>query len=121
MTTNTQVAVLGPLRKDAGPRHRGVAQANDRPVIRLIAFSALGLYGVVRWGTMMTPAPTWRLIGLLAVAVALAGLAPVLLERERTVAAAQGRAETLTARRRPVGADRDPGRVSDRRGPARVG
>jgi protein-glutamine gamma-glutamyltransferase len=97
VTTNTQVAVLGPLRKDAGPRHRGVAEANDRPVIRLIAFGALGLYGVVRWGTMMTPAPTWRLIGLLAVAVALAGLAPVLLERERTVAAAQGRAETLTA------------------------
>jgi protein-glutamine gamma-glutamyltransferase len=96
VTTNTQVAVLAPLRKDAGPHHRGVAQANDRPVIRLVAFGALGLYGVVRWGTMMTPAPTWRLLGLLAVAVALAGLAPVLLERERSVAAAQGRAETLT-------------------------
>ncbi len=96
MSTNTQVAVLAPLRKDAGPRHRGVVRANDRPVIRLVSFAALGLYAVVRWGTMMDPAPTWRLLGLLAVAVALAGLAPVLTERERRVAAAQGRAETLT-------------------------
>ena len=44
----------------------------------------------------MHPAPTWRLLGLLAVALVLAGLAPVLLERERTVATAQGRAEPLT-------------------------
>ena len=100
MSTNTQVAVLAPLRKDAGPRHRGVAQANDRPVIRLIAFSALGLYGVVRWGTLMNPAPTWRLLGLLAVAVALAGLAPVLFERERTVAAAQRPSRAAHSRRR---------------------
>lgn len=96
MSTNTQVAVLAPLPKDAGPRRRGVARATERPVIRLVAFAALGLYGVVRWGTMMHPVPTGRLLGLLAVAVALAGLAPVLLERERTVAAAQGRAEALT-------------------------
>jgi len=96
MTTNTQVAVLAPLRKDAGPRRRGAARANDRPVIRLVAFGALGLYGVVRWGTMLHPAPTGRLLGLLAVALVLAGLAPVLLERERAVAAAQGRAEALT-------------------------
>ncbi len=95
MSTNTQVAVLAPLRKAAGPRRRG-AQVADRPVIRFVAFGALGLYGVVRWGTMMQPAPTWRLVGLLAVALVLAGLAPVLLERERTVAAAQGRAEALT-------------------------
>ncbi|HUB03857.1 MAG TPA: hypothetical protein VMA76_02255, partial [Solirubrobacteraceae bacterium] len=96
MTTNTQVAVLAPLRRESGRRHRGVAHANDHPVIRLIAFAALGLYGVVRWGTLMQPAPTWRLLGLVGVAVALAGLAPVLLERERNVAAARGAGEPLT-------------------------
>ena len=96
MTTHTQVAVMPPLRKDAGPRRREAARASDRPVIRLVAFGALGLYGVVRWGTMMHPAPTWRLLGLLAVALVLAGLAPVLLERERTVAVLQGRAEPLS-------------------------
>ncbi len=96
MSSTTQVAVLAPLRRDAGPRRRA-ATANERPWIRLTAFGALGLYGVLRWGTLMRPVPTWRLLGLLAVAVALAGLAPALVERERSVAAARGRAETLTA------------------------
>ncbi len=96
MTTNTQVAVLAPLRREAGRRRRGAAQANDRPLVRLTAFAALGLYGVVRWGTMLEPAPTWRLLGLVGVAVALAGLAPVLLERERSVAAARGAGEPLS-------------------------
>ena len=96
MSANTQVAVLAPLRRDAGPRRRGAARAQERPLIRLAAFGALGLYGVVRWGTMMHPAPTGRLVGLLGVALALAGLAPVLVERERAVAAAQGRPEPLT-------------------------
>ncbi|HTP20881.1 MAG TPA: transglutaminase domain-containing protein [Solirubrobacteraceae bacterium] len=96
MSTNTQVAVMPPVGREAGPRHRGAEAASDRPLIRLAAFGALGLYGVLRWGTMMTPAPTWRLLGLLAVALVLAAVAPVLLERERTVAALQGRGEPLT-------------------------
>ena len=54
MSTNTQVAVLASLRRDAGPR-RSVARANDRPIVRLVAFAALGLYGVTRWGTLMHP------------------------------------------------------------------
>ena len=96
MSTNTQVAVLASLRRDAGPR-RSVARANDRPFVRLVAFAALGLYGVTRWGTLMHPASTPRLLGLLAVSLALAGIAPVLLERERAVAALRGRSEPLTA------------------------
>ncbi|MBV8220234.1 MAG: transglutaminase domain-containing protein [Solirubrobacterales bacterium] len=102
MSTNTQVAVLAPLRKDAGPRPRGVAQRQDRPLIRLIAFAALGLYGVLRWGTLMNPAPTGRLIGLLAVALALACLGPVLIERERAGAALRGATEPLTALGAPL-------------------
>ena len=94
MSSTTQVAVLGPARKDAGPRRRGIAGATDRPALRLVAFAALGLYGVLRWGTLMQPAPTWRLLGLLGVALALAGIAPVLLERERAVAAMRGGTES---------------------------
>ena len=90
MSSTTQVAVLGPIRTDAGPRRRGAADATDRPAIRLVAFAALGLYGVLRWGTLMQPAPTWRLLGLLGVALALAGIAPALIERERAVAAMRG-------------------------------
>ena len=96
MSTNTQVAVLASLRRDAGPR-RSVARANDRPIVRLVAFAALGLYGVTRWGTLMHPASTPRLLGLLAISLALAGIAPVLLERERTVAAMRGHSEPLSA------------------------
>ncbi|MBV9000929.1 MAG: transglutaminase domain-containing protein, partial [Solirubrobacterales bacterium] len=95
MTPSTQVAVLGRLGRDAPPSHR-VAEADERPIIRLTAFAALGLYGLLQWGRLMTPAPTWRLLGLLAVAVALAGLAPVLLERERSVAARAGRTDNVT-------------------------
>jgi len=97
VTTNTQVAVLAPLRKDQGPRSREVARSHDRPLIRLVAFAALGLYGVLRWGTLMNPAPTGRLLGLLAVALLLAALAPVMVERERAGAAVRGAAEPLTA------------------------
>jgi transglutaminase-like putative cysteine protease len=96
VSSTTQVAVLAPLGQDAAPRRRA-ADAADRPVIRLIAFSALGLYGVVRWGTLMNPAPTWRLLGLLALAVALAGVGPLLLDRERSVAALRGRTESVSA------------------------
>ncbi len=49
-----------------------------RRLIRLTSFAALGLYSAIRWGTLMSPAPTWRLIGLLALAVALAAWAPPL-------------------------------------------
>ncbi len=102
MSSTTQVAVLAPLGSDAGPSHASTGTA-DRPLIRLTAFAALGLYGVLRWGTLMTPAPTWRLLGLLALAVALAGVGPVLLARERTVAAAAGRGEPLTVVGAPLG------------------
>jgi protein-glutamine gamma-glutamyltransferase len=95
VTATTQVAVLAPLGHEAGSG-RQTARSGERPMVRLVAFAALGLYGVLRWGTLMSPAPTWRLLGLLAVAVALAAVAPPLLERERDVAARAGRAEPVS-------------------------
>ena len=92
---STQVAVLAPLGRDSY-HARQSAGPRDRPLIRLAGFTALGLYGVLRWATLMKPAPTWRLLGLLALAVALAGLGPLLLERERTVAAQEGRSESAS-------------------------
>ncbi len=101
MSSTTQVAVLAPLGHDAGPS-RSAARTGERPLVRLTAFTALGLYGVLRWGTLMTPAPTWRLLGLLALAVGLAGIGPALLERERAVAAAAGRGEPVTVLGAPL-------------------
>ena len=96
VSSTTQVAVLAPLGHDSGSSPRGAVRAGERPRVRLVAFAALGLYGVLRWGTLMTPAPTWRLLGLLAVVVALAGIGPVLLEREREVAASAGRSRPVS-------------------------
>jgi transglutaminase-like putative cysteine protease len=95
VSSTTQVAVLAPLGHEAGSG-RHAARSGERPVVRLVAFAALGLYGVLRWGTLMSPAPTWRLLGVLALAVALTGVAPVLLEREREVATRAGRAEPVS-------------------------
>ncbi len=53
-----------------------------REWVRLSAFAALASYGVVRWATLLHPAPTARLIGLLAVAVAMAGGVPLLRRRD---------------------------------------
>lgn len=81
MSANTQVAVLASLRRDGrdGPvSSRRAAGASDRPLTRLVAFAALGFYGVLRWSTLLTPPATWRLFGLLALAVTLAGSGPVL-------------------------------------------
>ncbi len=91
----TQVAVLAPLGHDTGSGRRAVSTA-ERPGVRLIAFAALGFYGVLRWGTLMNPAPTARLLGLLVLAVALAGIGPVAIEREREVAARIGRSEPVS-------------------------
>ncbi|MFL5859748.1 MAG: transglutaminase family protein, partial [Solirubrobacteraceae bacterium] len=58
-----------------------------RPWVRLATFSALAGYGLVRWATLMRPQPGWRLLGLLALAVALAGLVPLLARLSQAAAA----------------------------------
>ena len=47
-------------------------------MIRLVSFAALALYGAVRWATLLSPSPTWRLLGLFALAVLVGGAVPVL-------------------------------------------
>lgn len=74
-----------------GGRGRRPAQALPvsevgRPVVRIISFSALALYGVLRWATLETPAPAARLVGLLALAVAVAAIGPWLDRRSRPLA-----------------------------------
>ncbi len=43
-------------------------------LIRLASFAGLALYGVIRWATLLSPAPLGRLLGLLLLAVALIGV-----------------------------------------------
>ncbi|HWF49902.1 MAG TPA: transglutaminase-like domain-containing protein [Solirubrobacteraceae bacterium] len=46
----------------------------SRPAVRLLTFSALGLYGALRWATLVAPAATGRMLLLLVLAVATGGL-----------------------------------------------
>ena len=50
-----------------------ICSLSERPRVRLVAFGGLALYGALRWGTMLTPVPTWRLLGLVALALLIAG------------------------------------------------
>jgi transglutaminase-like putative cysteine protease len=63
------------------------AEATERPWLRLATFTALAGYGLVRWATLMQPEPTWRLIGLLALAVVMAGAVPLIARYTRVAAA----------------------------------
>jgi transglutaminase-like putative cysteine protease len=59
----------------------------ERPWLRLATFTALAGYGLVRWATLMHPEPGWRLFGLLALAVVLAGAVPLIARQSRLMAA----------------------------------
>ncbi len=60
---------------------RRIAEPVARPRVRVVTFAALALYGVIRWGTMFTPAPTARLLGLLALALVVVVAGPRLAAR----------------------------------------
>jgi hypothetical protein len=64
------------------------ATRTERPWVRLTTFAALAGYGLVRWATLMRPEPGWRLLGLLALAVALAGAVPLLVRVSHAAAVA---------------------------------
>jgi transglutaminase-like putative cysteine protease len=78
----SQVAILGARGHVAPSRPTA-----SRPAVRLVAFAALALYGTLRWGTLLAGRATPRLLGLLALAVLLAGGRPPLARRSRPLAA----------------------------------
>ena len=80
----TQVAVHG--GRGRRPAHAARVNEVGRAGVRLVSFSALGLYGVLRWATLETPAPAARLAGLVALAVVVAALGPWLDRRSRPLA-----------------------------------
>ncbi len=88
-----EVAVLGGRRWVASPAQ---ARGSGRRVLRIVAFAALSLYGVLRWGTLLTPTPTWRLLGLFGVAVAVAAGGAV-VRRSRAAAVPAGAAIAVVA------------------------
>ena len=82
-----------PRRRPPAPRPPAQPRAAhaERPWVRLATFTALAGYGLVRWATLVRPEPGWRLVGLLALAVALAGAVPLIARQSRVAAAGASR------------------------------
>lgn len=80
----SQVAVLGA----GGAVRAGRGRASHAPrATRVIAFAALALYGTLKWSSLLAGAELARLLGLLLLAVALAGGRPWLAKHSRVLAA----------------------------------
>ncbi len=87
-STSQQVALLPPLRRHESAPRVGVEARPDRPLVRVATFAALAAYGVERWATLERGAPAARLLGLLALALALVAAGPALRRRSTALAAA---------------------------------
>jgi transglutaminase-like putative cysteine protease len=85
---SADIAVLVPAGGRRARADRETRSESGRIAVRLAAFAALGLYGTLRWATMLTPAPVWRLLGLWALSVAVAWIGGLLAPRSRVAVAA---------------------------------
>jgi protein-glutamine gamma-glutamyltransferase len=87
VSAGSDVAVLVPSGSTRTHSRRAATVQADRPLVRLCAFGALGLYGTLRWATLMTPAPVWRLLGLLGLSLVIVGAGTALRGRGRLAVA----------------------------------
>ncbi len=81
MSTVAQPAVLRTLVRGGSLESE---RPRSRPLVRLATFAVLSGYGVLEWGKLLTPVPTWRLLGLLGIATGLVAVGP-LVRRYRKV------------------------------------
>lgn len=82
-----RIAVPGAGRSGIVDQTREASPDAAAPVVRLMAFAALALYGTLRWSSLLTGA-RGRLLGLLALALLLAAARPVLSRRGARLAVA---------------------------------
>ena len=78
MSSSAPSLSVAPRFKRSTPADSRELSDTKRDVIRLVSFAALALYGALRWGSLLSPSPTWRLLGLFALAVVVGGAVPVL-------------------------------------------
>lgn len=99
MSTGAHAAELsaGPARRRPAAVQVRTHAVRERPLVRIAAFTALALYGDLRWANLLGAPPTGRLLGLLGVVVGLAVLGPLLRGRSRALAALAAVAAVLAA------------------------
>jgi transglutaminase-like putative cysteine protease len=76
-------ATLAERHGEPAERHGAAraGRAGRRALWRCGSFAALALYGALRWGTMLSPHPTARLLGLVGVSLALAAIGALPIRR----------------------------------------
>jgi transglutaminase-like putative cysteine protease len=83
MSAVDRISSAGPVQLSASAAlsdsRLGRLGATDRPTVRIATFTALALYGVLRWATLTKPAPGLRLVGMLLLAVLIVGLGAIVL------------------------------------------
>jgi hypothetical protein len=84
--SDVQVAVLATQPGSRSAPRRVSRSAGGHPAVRLVAFAALGLYGALRWGTLLSGGATGRLLGLVALSTVVAALGPAVAARSRLLA-----------------------------------
>jgi hypothetical protein len=85
MSSTAQVALLPPRSRREAPAELEGGTAKRRTAVSLVTFAGLGLYGVLRWSTLLGAGEggEGRLLGVLGLAVLLAGVGGVLARRSR--------------------------------------
>jgi protein-glutamine gamma-glutamyltransferase len=84
--SDVQIAVLGAAPGSRSVPRRVSRHADGHPLLQIVAFAALALYGSLRWGTLVTGGSTGRLVGLVALTSLLAA-GPLVAARSRALAA----------------------------------
>ncbi|MFL5824221.1 MAG: transglutaminase family protein [Solirubrobacteraceae bacterium] len=84
--STVQVALLPSGVASRASAHPAETAHRDRPLVQVAAFGLLGLYGVLRWDTLLGNGSAGRLLALLGLAVVSAALGPPLARRSRLVA-----------------------------------
>ena len=85
--SSVQVALMPGANVSRASARPTESERTDRPVVQLIAFALLGLYGVLRWDTLLGDGSAGRLMGLLGLSLLLAAVGPMIAQRSRLVAA----------------------------------
>jgi transglutaminase-like putative cysteine protease len=86
-----------PGRSGAGSEASAARAGRSRSLVSLTTFGVLSLYGIERWMTLMRNPPVGRMLGLLALALALAGIIPPLRRRAPAAAGVLGCALAFAA------------------------
>jgi protein-glutamine gamma-glutamyltransferase len=90
MSSRAQVAVMPPLGRRATRPGAAATAVPERVGTVVVAFAAFALYGALRWATMLHPQPTWRSLGMVAVATGILAIGMFLGSRARWLVVVAG-------------------------------